>query len=214
MAAAHVNSANLGIPVAVHVLHDTSFVAAALFQTLLITPLILVLIDLDVRRGARDRWARLLRLPLRNPIIAASAAGLAVSALGRPLPAAVSAPLQMLGGAAVPAALFALGMSLAARTRPDAHGRTERRVLVALKLGPVRPVMPGSRAPGDISRSAAGRASPRCRRSPTSPSYLPQLPLGVPPEVPPPRRPSRQRLMSRPPPPCDPRHQAPLPDPA
>ncbi|WP_455353304.1 AEC family transporter [Streptomyces sp. SYSU K217416] len=135
MAAAYVNSANLGIPVAVHVLNDTSFVvAAALFQTLLITPLILVLIDLDARRGARERWAGLLRLPFRNPVIAASVGGLAVSALGRPLPAEVTAPLQMLGGAAVPAALFALGMSLAARARSDAEGRTERHVLVALKL--------------------------------------------------------------------------------
>ncbi|MCB5169825.1 AEC family transporter [Streptomyces bambusae] len=135
MAAAHVNSANLGIPVAIHVLKDTSFVVTvALFQTLLVTPLILVLIDLDVRRGARDRVRRLLSLPLRNPIVAASAAGLAVAALGRPLPAAVTDPLTMLSGAAVPAALFALGMSLHTRTRPDAGGRAERRVLVALKL--------------------------------------------------------------------------------
>ncbi|MFK4226766.1 AEC family transporter [Streptomyces sp. NPDC019890] len=79
MAGAYVNSANLGIPIAVHVLDDASFViAAALFQTLFITPLILVLIDLDVRRGVRDRWSRIAQLPLRNPIIAASAAGVTV----------------------------------------------------------------------------------------------------------------------------------------
>ncbi|MEV6396032.1 AEC family transporter [Streptomyces sp. NPDC051907] len=125
MAGAYVNSANLGIPVAVHVLHDTSFViAAALFQTLFITPLILVLIDLDVRREARDRWGRILRLPFRNPIIAASAAGVSVSALGWRLPAEVTAPVQMLGGAAVPAALFALGMSLNARTKGGPAGAT------------------------------------------------------------------------------------------
>lgn len=136
MAGAYVNSANLGIPVAVHVLNDASFfIAAALFQTLFITPLILVLIDLDVRRGARDRWGRILQLPVRNPIIAASAAGVTVAALGWRLPAGVTAPVQMLGGAAVPAALFALGMSLnAPATRPDAAGRTERRVLVAVKI--------------------------------------------------------------------------------
>jgi malonate transporter and related proteins len=142
MAGAYVNSANLGIPIAVHVLDDASFViAAALFQTLFITPLILVLIDLDVRRGARDRWGRILRLPLRNPIIAASAAGVSVAAAGWRLPAELTAPVQMLGGAAVPAALFALGMSLDARAkRPDAEGRAERRVLVALKIA-VQPLL-------------------------------------------------------------------------
>lgn len=142
MAGAYVNSANLGIPIAVHVLDDTSFmIAAALFQTLFITPLILVLIDLDVRRGARDRWGRILMLPLRNPIIAASAAGVTVAAAGWRLPAELTAPVQMLGGAAVPAALFALGMSLNARAeRPDAAGRAERRVLVALKIA-VQPLL-------------------------------------------------------------------------
>ncbi|MFF3286891.1 AEC family transporter [Streptomyces sp. NPDC003023] len=112
MAGAYVNSANLGIPVAVHVLGDASFmVAAALFQTLFVTPVILTLMDLDAGRGEGIR-RRVLRLPLRNPIIAASAAGLAVAACGLRLPEALSAPAQMLGGAAVPAALFALGMSL------------------------------------------------------------------------------------------------------
>ncbi|MER7764885.1 AEC family transporter [Streptomyces sp. NPDC097619] len=135
MAAAYVNSANLGIPVAIHVLKDTSFiVTAALFQTLLITPVILALIDLDVPRERGERWRRMLTLPLRNPIVAASGAGLAVSALGWRLPEQVTDPLELLGGAAVPAALFALGMSLHARTRPDAEGRAERRVLVALKV--------------------------------------------------------------------------------
>ncbi|MFJ6935129.1 AEC family transporter [Streptomyces sp. NPDC101132] len=135
MAAAYVNSANLGIPVAVHVLEDTSFlVAAALFQTLLITPLILTLIDLGTRRGTRERWLALLKLPFRNPIVAASGGGLAVAALGRPLPPEVTEPLQLLGGAAVPAALFALGMSLHARVRPDTGGRAERGVLVTLKV--------------------------------------------------------------------------------
>jgi predicted permease len=142
MAGAYVNSANLGIPVAVHVLGDASFVvAAAMFQTLFVTPLVLTLIDLDAGRGAAGR-SRFLWLPLRNPIIAASAAGVTVSVLGLHLPEAVTAPAQMLGGAAVPAALFALGMSLDTRAaRPGAAavedaapaGRAERHVLVTLK---------------------------------------------------------------------------------
>ncbi|MEV6007458.1 AEC family transporter [Streptomyces sp. NPDC051976] len=135
MCGSYVNSANLGIPVAVHVLHDTTFIiSAALFQMLFITPLILVLIDLDTHRGPGARWGRMLQLPFRNPVIAASAASLAVAAAGWHLPAEATSPLQLLGGAAVPSALFALGISLNTRTRPSPAARTERRLLVALKI--------------------------------------------------------------------------------
>jgi malonate transporter and related proteins len=135
MTAAYVNSANLGIPVALHVLHNTSFVVtAALFQMLFVTPLILVLIDLDVGEGSGPRWGRMLRLPLRNPVIAASAAGVLVSALGWRVPGVITSPLQTLGGAGVPTALFALGMSLNGRVWPPAGARLERCVLVALKV--------------------------------------------------------------------------------
>lgn len=135
MAAAYVNSANLGIPVAVHVLGNASFVvAAALFQMLFVTPLIMLLIDLDVEGGRLGQWRRMLRLPLRNPVIAASAVGTAVAAIGRPLPEVITTPVGMLGGAGVPAALFALGMSLNTRVRPTAEGRAERLLLVGLKI--------------------------------------------------------------------------------
>lgn len=144
MAGSYVNSANLGIPVAVQLLGDASFViAVALFQTLFVTPVVIALIELDTG-GDRRRPLRLLLLPLRNPVIAASAAGTAVAALGLRLPPEATAPVEMLGGAAVPAALFALGLSLH-RRREDAPQapaqapvpvrarRGERYVLVLLK---------------------------------------------------------------------------------
>ncbi|MEU9099869.1 AEC family transporter [Streptomyces sp. NPDC048361] len=141
MAASYVNSANLGIPVAVHVLHDTSFiVAAALFQMLFITPVILVLIELDVRRDTDRPWLRILQLPVRNPVVGASIAGVAVAALGWKLPDEVSSPLTILGGGAVPAALFALGMSLTTRTAADPGERAERALLVTLKTA-VQPML-------------------------------------------------------------------------
>ncbi len=46
------------------------------------TPLIMVLIDLDVHRGVRGQWRRFAQLPPRNPVIGASVAGVAVAALG------------------------------------------------------------------------------------------------------------------------------------
>ncbi|MFI1799406.1 AEC family transporter [Streptomyces sp. NPDC020379] len=135
MAASYVNSANLGIPVAVSVLGDTTFIAtAAVFQMLFVTPLIMVLIDLDVHRGVRGQWRRLAQLPLRNPVVGASAAGVVVAALGLRLPAEVLQPIRTVGGAGVPAALFALGMSLNTRVSLDAKGVTERLTLVSLKV--------------------------------------------------------------------------------
>jgi hypothetical protein len=60
------------------------------------------------------------------PVIAASAAGLVVAALGKGehLPGELTSPLQILGGAAVALALFTLGMSLNARTRLSPASRT------------------------------------------------------------------------------------------
>ncbi|WP_069462770.1 AEC family transporter [Actinacidiphila rubida] len=143
MCASYVNSANLGIPIAVNVLHDTSFIiAAALFQMLFITPLIIILIDLDTHRGVGRLWLRILQLPFRNPVVAASAAGLLVAALGEGdhLPTELTSPLHTLGGAGVPSALFALGMSLNTRARTSPEGRTQRRILVTLKTA-VQPAL-------------------------------------------------------------------------
>ena len=116
MVAGYVNSANLGIPVATQVLGDASFPAAVvLFQVLAITPLILSLLDAGTRSADRPRLVDAVLLPVRNPIIAACAIGMVVSAAHWRLPAPVASSCGLLGGAAVPTALVTLGMSL--------HGR-------------------------------------------------------------------------------------------
>lgn len=142
MTAGYVNSANLGIPVAVQVLGDATFIAQVLlFQVLFVTPVILALIDTDSegnsgrnsgRRGAG--LTRVLRLPLRNPILLASALGVLVSASGWQPPTVIVHPLSLLGGAGVPTALVTLGMSL--HSRPPATGsdqHAETAVSVTLK---------------------------------------------------------------------------------
>ncbi|MFF3532590.1 AEC family transporter [Streptomyces sp. NPDC002466] len=144
MTSGYVNSANLGIPVAVQVLGDASFVAQIiLFQVLLVSPVILTLLDSGTRTGtsagagtetvgsgtgggARSGRAvvlrRMLTMPVRNPIIMASLLGVVVSALGLRLPHALAHSCDLLGAAAVPTALIALGLSL--NTRPDEGGST------------------------------------------------------------------------------------------
>ncbi|MFF4384821.1 AEC family transporter [Kitasatospora sp. NPDC001547] len=120
MASGYVNSANLGIPVAVQVLGDASFVApVVLFQILLVTPAVLAVLD----GGAAGRRA-LLTLPVRNPILLATALGAVASATGMHLPAELNRSCELLGGAGVPAALIALGISL--HNRPPADGRPRR----------------------------------------------------------------------------------------
>ncbi|MEU9076035.1 AEC family transporter [Kitasatospora sp. NPDC004745] len=120
MAAGYVNSANLGIPVAVQVLGDASFVApVVLFQILFVTPAVLAVLD----GGAAGRRA-LLTLPVRNPILLATALGAVASATGLHLPAELNRSCELLGGAGVPTALVALGISL--HNRPPAAGRSGR----------------------------------------------------------------------------------------
>lgn len=141
MASGYVNSANLGIPVAVQVLGDASFVAQIiLFQVLLVSPVILALLDSGAGTkpgsGKAVAFRRMLTMPVRNPIIMASLLGVAVSALGLRLPHALAHSFDLLGAAAVPTALITLGLSLNARpaapvrrnSRRTRHSRRARRV--------------------------------------------------------------------------------------
>ncbi|MFD7715472.1 AEC family transporter [Streptomyces sp. NPDC059814] len=144
MASGYVNSANLGIPVAVQVLGDASFVAQViLFQVLLVSPVILTLLDSGTRAadGPGDGrpgggLRRMLTMPVRNPVIMASLLGVAVSATGLRLPAALTHSCDLLGAAAVPTALVTLGLSLhggPARGTGRVAGRAEAGTAVALK---------------------------------------------------------------------------------
>ncbi|MFJ2899948.1 AEC family transporter [Streptomyces sp. NPDC087218] len=155
MTSGYVNSANLGIPVAVQVLGDASFVAQIiLFQVLLVSPVILTLLDSGTGTGtgtgaaesgtgagARPGRAvvlrRMLTMPVRNPIIMASLLGVAASALGLRLPHALAHSCDLLGAAAVPTALITLGLSLNAR--PDEGGSTAPARSSVLAKGPEHP---------------------------------------------------------------------------
>ncbi|GAA0380078.1 AEC family transporter [Micromonospora gifhornensis] len=140
MAAGYVNSANLGIPIATQVLGDVSFLAeVVLLQALVVTPVILVALDRHSDPAGRVRVRRIASLPVRNPVILASLLGVACSAADLQLPSAADASLTLLAGAAVPAALVALGASLhhtaPSRAEPaEPVGVAELAVITALKL--------------------------------------------------------------------------------
>ncbi|MEV4075112.1 AEC family transporter [Nonomuraea fuscirosea] len=108
LASSYVNAGNLGVPISLYVLGDAALVAPILlFQLLVLTPLSFLVLD----KGSRSPRAALL-LPLRNPLTVASLLGLALALAGVALPVTVMRPIDLLGGAAVPVALLAYGLSL------------------------------------------------------------------------------------------------------
>ncbi|GAC70411.1 AEC family transporter [Gordonia soli] len=115
MASSYVNSVNLGLPIAIFVLDDASFIAPLLlFQILVYSPIALVALDAtSAEKGSGSSTLRNAVVgPITNPIVVGGVAGLVVSLIGVTPPHAVLAPLKMLGDASVPAALLAFGLSL------------------------------------------------------------------------------------------------------
>ena len=115
LAASYVNSNNIGLPVAAYVLGDPALAAPVLlFQLLVMTPIALTILDITTTRNVS--FLRILSQPIRNPLIIASFLGVVVSATNVTLPALVTEPLELLGQAAIPTLLFALGLSLAGQS--------------------------------------------------------------------------------------------------
>ena len=134
LAASYVNAGNLGIPVAVYVLGDASYVAPVLlFQVLVMAPVGLAV--LARARPAEEpvpRW-RSMTQPVRTPVVVGCALGLLVAALDVPLPDVVLRPVELLAGVAVPVGLLAYGMSLHGAPRPGT-GAVAGQVWLAVAL--------------------------------------------------------------------------------
>ena len=107
MAAGYVNSANLGIPVALQVIGNLAFlVQVVLVQVLVVSPVILVALDRHADGNGQLRFWRFVTLPFRNPVILASALGIAAGAAHLVLPPVLHDPIAALAAAAVPLALL------------------------------------------------------------------------------------------------------------
>ena len=132
--ASYVNSNNIGLPVAIYVLGSAHYVAPVLLlQLLLFAPIVLGI--LDVTTSGRLSFRSVATQPLRNPMILASLCGLIVAVFGIPIPEAVFAPLDILGGAGVPMVLLAFGMSLHGdRVLRPGSGRRQVVLAAVLKI--------------------------------------------------------------------------------
>lgn len=131
-ASGYSNVNNIGLPVAIYVIGDASFIGPMLLlQLLLIAPLLLA--TLDILTAGRASLVGIITQPLRNPMLIGASLGAVVAALDIQLPAPVLAPLEILGGAAVPLMLLAFGISLAGE-KPLQPGTGRREVWLAVAL--------------------------------------------------------------------------------
>ncbi len=112
------STAYIGLPVILMVYGEAGLVPGiigAVITGAVFLPIGIVLAEVD--RGRRNGDGGLTLAPLlavvRNPIIVATATGLAVSAAGLALPAPVRAFCELLGGAFIPCALFSAGLFIA-----------------------------------------------------------------------------------------------------
>ncbi|TQN42720.1 hypothetical protein FHU33_2127 [Blastococcus colisei] len=122
LSSSYVNAGNLGIPVAVYIVGNASYVAPVLlFQVLVMAPVGLgVLAASRAGVAATPTWRQLLVQPLRTPVVIGCALGLLLAASGLDLPAMLLEPVELIAALAVPAALLAYGMSLHGAPRPAA----------------------------------------------------------------------------------------------
>lgn len=143
MASGYVNAGNLGIPVAVQVLGNASFIAVVLLiQTTILTPVILGTLDLAQSEHPAGRWRRLLTIPLRSPVMLACLAGVVLGAVGVHMTKLLGDVVTLLGAAAVPSALIALGLSLVRADAADPEPRRTTEIALAVLLKScVQPVL-------------------------------------------------------------------------
>lgn len=131
------NTGYMGLPLFLAAFGEDALLPAiilAVYNGGLVFGVSVILIELDLLAGTRPLkmvWGVILAL-LKNPLVMSTLAGILVSALGLPLPAPVANFCSILGAAAGPSALFAMGLFLVGK--PLRADMTEVSWLVFLKL--------------------------------------------------------------------------------
>lgn len=117
MGSSQVNTAYFAIPLFILVFDNpTPVLPILIFQVLILTTIVLLMIEHDVRRRYTYNQSFLLfniaKIFIKNPVIMGSILGVIFSYFNLPTPTVVSKFLNLLGVTAAPLALFALGQSL------------------------------------------------------------------------------------------------------
>lgn len=137
--ASYSNAAYIGIPIMALLFGTQSRPFAVIAGTLTLISLFaasVALIEFAQHQGQRGHvvLANVLRSILRNPVVLSPLAGLGWWLTGVALPAPAQTFLSLLGGAASPAALAAIGLFLAGRPLREAAGNPFVLALTAVKL--------------------------------------------------------------------------------
>lgn len=137
MGAGFSNTVLLGIPIVLTALGPESALPIFLiigFHSAILMPVTVALIHLGRGEGVSggEQAAYVTREIVKNPIVMGLFAGLLANWAGVALPGFLDRTTELLGGAAVPSALFAMGASLAAY--PPGSDTAPAAVLAALKL--------------------------------------------------------------------------------
>lgn len=143
LCSSYVNAGNLGIPIAVYVLGDTTLIGPViLLQQLILTPIALTVLDVTSRGpGKRTEMLRILTMPLRTPIVIGSLLGLAVAASGWSPPEPLLQPIELLAAMSVPAVLLAFGISLHGDALPGRGPERGQMALAVFLKSLVHPVL-------------------------------------------------------------------------
>ncbi|MDT3378258.1 AEC family transporter [Labrys neptuniae] len=138
--AGYANTGFMGFPLILAVVGQSGMaptLVATIVTVCVLFAVAIVLIEASLQSQARRRdIARKTLLALiRNPLLVAPALGAVVMVSGWPLPQTLDRFLKLLGGAASPCALIALGLFLAENTgRAAEAGRKVEALLIGLKL--------------------------------------------------------------------------------
>jgi len=136
------NSGYMGIPLLITALGPDAALPAVLaltFDNLLTAPLLLLILEARTGRGTTPLAT--LRTVVgnlaRNPLILAVFGGFAWNLTGQPLPVPIANFAELLGAAAAPCALFALGASLVGSKLAGAKAEIATATLIKLLVHPV-----------------------------------------------------------------------------
>ncbi|WP_336489926.1 AEC family transporter [Methylobacterium nigriterrae] len=137
--AGYANTGFMGFPLALVALGPAALAPTtiAVILTVCVTfAAAIVLIEIGLQRQARraDLVAKVARSLARNPLLVAPCLGALVPLAGLEVPASAETILKLLGGAASPCALVALGLFLAEEREADAAQADTTGLLVGLKL--------------------------------------------------------------------------------
>lgn len=125
----------MGLPLIIGLLGPAAIVpliVALAVDLVVMLPLSLVLLEGAKHAEGTNPVGKIIRGTLINPVVVAIAAGILASILGLRWPDGVDYLLELLGGSAGPAALFAIGVALVGR--PIAEKRAELAVMALAKL--------------------------------------------------------------------------------